>query len=167
MTDINKTGWLEFIDQSEIEPSCFVEKHEDLFIAASINYKDPVLFISPSMFKYLSENKSKLLQLFNFSKTMNYDLTKYAGKRQKLLLHELESQGIIIFNNGMWERNGMSVSLAKELLLPTDKTLQEQIKSLEPIVFNLEHDAARTGTELTGKARAKLDALKKLYKELY
>ena len=61
----NKNGWFEFIDKSEIEPICFVEKQEDLFVSASINYKDPVLFISPSMFKYLSENKSVLLQLFN------------------------------------------------------------------------------------------------------
>ncbi|MBK9223393.1 MAG: hypothetical protein IPO16_14920 [Saprospiraceae bacterium] len=65
MTDINKIGWLEFIDQSEIEPICFVEKNEDLIIRKAKKYKEPVLYISQSMFKYLSENKSVLLQLFN------------------------------------------------------------------------------------------------------
>ena len=61
----NKNGWFEFIDKSEKEPICFGKKNEDLIIRKAKKYKEPVLYVSQSMFKYLSENKSVLLQLFN------------------------------------------------------------------------------------------------------
>lgn len=87
------------------------------------------------------------------------ELTQGAGKRQKLLLLELERQAIICLNreNGMWMRGALTSKLAKDLLLPNDKTIDEQIKDIEPFVFQNEADAKRLGIKLQGYGREKLN----------
>lgn len=92
---------------------------------------------------------------------MQHTLTQGAGKRQKCLLLELEKQAIICHNkeNGFWMRGALSSRLAKDLLLPTDKTIDEQIKELEPFVLRLEKEAERVGAKLNGCARQKLNKL--------
>src|SRR5690606_28339243 len=100
---------------------------------------------------------------------MQHTLTQGAGKRQKCLLLELEKQAIICQNreNGLWMRGGLSCRLAKDLLLPTDKTIDEQIKELEPSVLRLEKEAERIGAKLNGYARQKLNTLYEKKKEIY
>lgn len=92
---------------------------------------------------------------------MQYTLMQGAGKRQKRLLLELENQGIICQNkeNGLWMRGSLYCRLAKDLLLPSDKTIDEQIKELEPSVLRLEKEAERIGAKLNGYARQKLNKL--------
>lgn len=94
------------------------------------------------------------------------ELTSKAGKRQKCLLLELERQAIICLNreNGMWMRGALTCKLAKDLLLPTDKTIDEQIKDIEPFVLRNEADAKRLGVKLQGYGREKLN---KLYEKRY
>ena len=100
---------------------------------------------------------------------MQHTLTQGAGKRQKCLLFELEKQAIICQNkeNGLWMRGALSCRLAKDLLLPTDKTIDEQIKELEPSVLRLEKEAERIGAKLNGYARRKLNKLYEQKKEIY
>ena len=100
---------------------------------------------------------------------MQHTLTKGAGKRQKCLLLELEKQSIICYNKegGLWMRGALSCRLAKDLLLPTDKTIDEQIKELEPSVLRLEREAERIGAKLNGYARQKLNKLYEQKKEIY
>lgn len=100
---------------------------------------------------------------------MQYTLTQGAGKRQKCLLFELEKQAIICQNkeNGLWMRGALACRLAKDLLLPNDKTVDEQIKELEPSVFRLEKEAERIGAKLNGYARQKLNKLYEQKKEIY
>jgi len=88
-------------------------------------------------------------------------LTKGAGKRQKCLLIELQKQSIICLNRetGYWMRGALNCKLAKDLLLPTDKTIQEQINELEPYVLRLEKEAEKLGVKITGSARKKLNDL--------
>jgi len=89
------------------------------------------------------------------------ELTKMAGSRQKLLLIELEKQAIICLNKetGYWMRGALNCRIAKDLLLPTDKTINEQIADLEPYVLRLEKEAERIGAKLSGAARIKLNQL--------
>ena len=96
-------------------------------------------------------------------------LTKGAGKRQKRLLLELEQQAIICLNkeNGLWMRGALCCKLAKDLLLPNDKTIDEQIQELEPNVFRIEKEAQRIGAILNGYARQKLNKLYEQKKEIY
>ena len=100
---------------------------------------------------------------------MQHTLTQGAGKRQKCLLLELEKQAIICQNkeNGLWMRGALSCRLAKDLLLPTDKTIDEQIKELEPSVLRLEKEAEKAGAKLSGYARQKLNKLYEQKKEIY
>jgi hypothetical protein len=100
---------------------------------------------------------------------MQHTLTQGSGKRQKCLLLELEKQAIICHNkeNGLWMRGALSCRLAKDLLLPTDKTIDEQIKELEPSVLRLEKEAERIGAKLNGYARQKLNKLYEQKKEIY
>ena len=100
---------------------------------------------------------------------MQHTLTQGAGKRQKCLLLELEKQAIICHNkeNGLWMRGALSCRLAKDLLMPTDKTIDEQIKELEPSVLRLEREAERIGAKLNGYARQKLNKLYEQKKEIY
>ena len=92
---------------------------------------------------------------------MQYTLIKGAGKRQKCLLLNLEKQAVICQNkeNGLWMRGALSCRLAKDLLNQTDKTIDEQIKELEPSVLRLENEAERIGAKLSGYARQKLNKL--------
>ena len=100
---------------------------------------------------------------------MQHTLTQGAGNRQKCLLLELEKQAIICHNkeNGLWMRGALSCRLAKDLLLPTDKTIDEQINDLEPSVLRLEKEAERIGAKLNGYARQKLNKLYEQKKEIY
>jgi hypothetical protein len=100
---------------------------------------------------------------------MQNTLTKRAGKRQKCLLLELEKQAIIFFDkeNNLWMRGALACSLAKDLLQPNDKTIDEQIKELEPYVLRLEKEAERIGAKLSGNARQKLNKLYELKKAIY
>lgn len=100
---------------------------------------------------------------------MQNTLIKGAGKRQKCLLLELEKQAIICQNkeNGLWMRGALCSRLAKDLLIPTDKTINEQIKDLEPYVLRLEKEAERIGAKLNGYARQKLNKLYERKKEIY
>ena len=100
---------------------------------------------------------------------MQYTLIQGAGKRQKCLLFELEKQAIIYQNkeNGLWMRGALACRLAKDLLKPNDKTIDEQIKELEPSVLRLEKEAERIGAKLNGYARQKLNKLYEQRKEIY
>ena len=100
---------------------------------------------------------------------MQYPLIQGAGKRQKCLLLELEKQAIICQNkeNGLWMRGALACRLAKDLLLPNDKTVDEQIKELQPSVLRLEKEAEKTDVKLTGYAREKLNKLYEQKKEIY
>ena len=100
---------------------------------------------------------------------MQHTLTQGAGNRQKCLLLELEKQAVICHNkeNGLWMRGALFCRLAKDLLLPTDKTIDEQIKELEPSVLRLEKEAERIGAKLNGYARQKLNKLYEQKKEIY
>ena len=82
---------------------------------------------------------------------------------------ELEKQSTICQNkeNGLWTRGALSCRLAKDLLLPSDKTIDEQIKELEPSVFRLEKEAERVGVKLNGYARQKLNKLYEQKREIY
>lgn len=97
------------------------------------------------------------------------ELTKGTGNRQKCLLIELEKQAIICLNRetGLWMRGALSCRIAKDLLLPTDKTIQEQIDDLEPSVIRLEKEAERIGAKLNGHARQRLNKLYEQKKEIY
>lgn len=88
-------------------------------------------------------------------------LTSGAGDRQKRLLLELEKQAIICLNKetGYWMRGPLNCVVAKDLLLPTDKTIQEQINELEPNVLSIEKEAEKLGIKLSGSARKKLKYL--------
>jgi hypothetical protein len=100
---------------------------------------------------------------------MQHTLIQGSGKRQRCLLLELEKQAIICYNknNGRWMRGALECRLAKDLLLPTDKTIDEQIKELEPSVLRLEKEAEKIGAKLNGYARQKLNKLYEQKKEIY
>lgn len=93
---------------------------------------------------------------------MRNSITKGSGKRQQILLLELEKQGIISqhFESKLWMRGALACIKAKDLLLKTDKTIDEQINELEPIVLRLEYEALKTNTILKGSARKRLNELK-------
>ena len=95
---------------------------------------------------------------------MKQHLIFRCGKRQAQLLIELEKQAIVCLNreNGYWMRGALSCRIAKDLLLPTDKTIDEQINDLEPDVLRLEKEAGKRGIKLSGGARDKLNGLYKL-----
>jgi hypothetical protein len=100
---------------------------------------------------------------------MQHTLIQGSGNRQRCLLLELEKQAIICHNkeNGLWVRGALSCRLAKDLLLPNDKTIDEQIKELEQSVLRLEKEAERIGAKLNGYARQKLNKLYEQKKEIY
>ena len=89
-------------------------------------------------------------------------ITKGSGKRQQLLLLELEKQGIICqdFESKLWMRGALSCIKAKDLLLKTDRTIDEQINEHEPIILKLEEEARKINATLRGSARIRLDNLK-------
>lgn len=89
------------------------------------------------------------------------ELTEKAGSRQKCLLIELEKQAIICLNRetGLWMRGALVCYYAKDLLLKSDKTIDEQIKELEPSVLRLEQEAVRLNIVISGVARNKLNNL--------
>jgi len=95
-------------------------------------------------------------------------LTK-AGKRQKVLLFELEKQAIICLNreNGLWMREALMTKLAKDLLYPHDRTIEEKIQDLEPDVLRLERDAEVMGVKLSGGTRFLLDKLYSTKQKIY
>jgi hypothetical protein len=99
------------------------------------------------------------------------NLFKGAGARQKKLLFELHKQGKIVFihSSQLWGRGARECRRAKDLLLSNDSTIQEKIDMIEPLVLQLEADAAKQGTKLLGSARAKLnnyyEQLKAMYNE--
>lgn len=100
---------------------------------------------------------------------MRYELTKYAGKKQSIILKELHYQGIIIQDaeTGLWQRNGLTCSFAKELLLKTDKPLQQKIKELEALATRLEADAKKINHVLNGTTKHNLILLKNIYEEVH
>jgi hypothetical protein len=93
---------------------------------------------------------------------MRNSITKGSGKRQQILLLELEKQGIISqnFESKLWTRGALACIKAKDLLLKTDKTIDEQINELEPVVLRLEEEARTINATLKGSARIRLDNLK-------
>lgn len=99
---------------------------------------------------------------------MRNSLTLKAGGRQKILLFELYYLGIISFNmeNDFWQRGALTSKFAKSLLDKNDKTLDEQIKDIEPFIIRLEQEAANNNHTLNGSARKKLDSLYKLKQEI-
>jgi len=84
-----------------------------------------------------------------------------AGSRQRLLLSQLEKQGIITMNRetGYWERDGKCCKYAKDLLYNNDKSIDEMIADYEPYVTALEKAAEKNHTKLSGTARNKLNNL--------
>lgn len=92
---------------------------------------------------------------------MRYPLTYRAGNRQKCLLIELEKLCVISQNSEtkLWERGALSCKIAKDLLIPSDKTIDEKIKELEPSVLRLEREAKMLGISLSGFARQELQRL--------
>jgi len=89
------------------------------------------------------------------------ELVKKTGNRQKALLLELEKLAIININKetGYWMRGALSCKYAKDLLLPTDKLIDEQINEIESLVISLENQAKIFNVKLSGSARKQLDSL--------
>lgn len=92
-----------------------------------------------------------------------------AGARQRLLLLELQSQAVICLNRdtGFWERGGLASKYAKNLLLKSDKTIDEQIKNIEPFILRNEADAKRLNVKLSGYGRSKLNNLYQIKQNIY
>ena len=98
-----------------------------------------------------------------------HELNYKAGTRQKILLFELATLAIITPNleTGYWQRGCYTSRVAKSLLNKEDLTLDEKIADFEPYVLRLEKDAITHEITNTGKARIKLNNLKKLKETIY
>lgn len=96
-------------------------------------------------------------------------LTKGAGNRQKSILLELSDIGDICINmeTNLWMRGALTHKVAKNLLNENDKTIEEKISQIEPVVLRNEKEAQRLGVKLSGIGRSKLNELYEWKKRVY